>query len=183
MFTGADIRSKRKQLGLTVEELADLLKVSKDNLYKWEKGTRPTRPEDFLAIENWLNGLVEIVPRGNRNNSSGTLQEPLEAYGAPLDRTDEYIHFLKDQLKEARQELKESQSSGILGRLIEIESMLSGFLVELKKTLVQQQHQIDTMSQNFRTLVQGAAGSDQESGKLLYKKQGTGARKGTPGKE
>lgn len=61
MFTGKDIRRKRKELGLSAEKLALLLEVSADNLYKWEKGTRPNNARDYLKLEKWLNGGLESV--------------------------------------------------------------------------------------------------------------------------
>jgi transcriptional regulator with XRE-family HTH domain len=62
MFTGEQIRIKRKQLGLSAQELADVLQVKKDNVYKWEKGTRPTDPQEYQRLENWLSGKMENVP-------------------------------------------------------------------------------------------------------------------------
>lgn len=62
MFKGEDIRKKRKSLQLTVDELASIIGVKSDNLYKWEKGTRPNNAEDYLKVENWLTGKLESVP-------------------------------------------------------------------------------------------------------------------------
>lgn len=63
MFTGQDIRDKRKKLGLSAEELAEILGVSKDNIYKWEKGHKPGSGDNYLKVENWLSGKTENVPR------------------------------------------------------------------------------------------------------------------------
>lgn len=57
------IKGKRKELKLSAEELATLIGVSKDNIYKWEKGTRPSNPEDYIKLTNWLNGKMEGVPK------------------------------------------------------------------------------------------------------------------------
>lgn len=54
MFTGNQIREKRKREGLTVRQLADILNVSEGSLYKWEKGVRPNNLEDYSKVENWL---------------------------------------------------------------------------------------------------------------------------------
>lgn len=62
MIKGPDIRDKRKSLGLTVIQLADLLGVDKANLYKWEKGHLPSNPVDYNKLEKWLNE-IESVPR------------------------------------------------------------------------------------------------------------------------
>ncbi|MFL5809223.1 MAG: helix-turn-helix domain-containing protein [Flavisolibacter sp.] len=63
MIKGTEIRKKRKQMGLSAQGLAELLKVKVENLYKWEKGTKPTDPEDYIKLENWLSGKIENVPR------------------------------------------------------------------------------------------------------------------------
>lgn len=59
---GRKIRDKRKAEKLSADELANKLKVSRDSLYKWEKGTKPSDPEDYLRLMNWLNSGVETVP-------------------------------------------------------------------------------------------------------------------------
>lgn len=61
-FDPLAIRKKRKELKLSAPQLAELLNVSLQNLYKWEKGTRPTNPEDYIKLESWLTGKLEIVP-------------------------------------------------------------------------------------------------------------------------
>jgi transcriptional regulator with XRE-family HTH domain len=125
MFTGEEIRKKRKQSGLSVEELADLLKVNKDNLYKWEKGIKPSRPEDYLAIENWLNKILENVPRetGNRSNSNS---EPLEVY------KDKYITLLEQTLKE-----KQETTRGLELHLNVTEEKQKEFLNKLEHLLLE----------------------------------------------
>lgn len=60
VYNGKPIRDKRKKLGLSAKELGELIGVKDDNIYKWEKGTKPHDPEDFLKIETWLKD--ESVP-------------------------------------------------------------------------------------------------------------------------
>lgn len=62
MFTGEQIREKRKKEGLSVDELAEKLKVPVQSLYKWEKGTRPNNPEHYTKLERWLEKGLESVP-------------------------------------------------------------------------------------------------------------------------
>lgn len=63
MVTGAGIRQKRKTLSLSAENLAHLLGVKVENLYKWEKGTRISDPIAYNKIDQWLkNGKLESVP-------------------------------------------------------------------------------------------------------------------------
>jgi transcriptional regulator with XRE-family HTH domain len=63
MFSGQEIRKKRKSLGLSAKALSAALEIKVENLYKWENGTKPTDPEDYIKIENWLSGKLETVPR------------------------------------------------------------------------------------------------------------------------
>lgn len=77
MFTGEQIRSKRKGLKMSVEQLADLLRVKPDNLYKWEKGTKPNNAEDYLKIENWLSGKMENVPEKPESETKTPTMESL----------------------------------------------------------------------------------------------------------
>lgn len=69
MISGPAIRKKRKEMNLSVKDLAEALKVKPDNLYKWEKGTKPTDPEDYMKIENWLSGKLESVPHETNADS------------------------------------------------------------------------------------------------------------------
>lgn len=75
MITGESIRTKRKALGMSAEQLADLLHVSKNNLYKWEKGHVPSSPDDYRKLEDWLNGKIEQSPEKSH-------RKPLEAIPA-----------------------------------------------------------------------------------------------------
>lgn len=51
---GEKIKVLRKTQRMSVVEFADLHGLNKDNLYKWEKGTKPSDPEDFLKLEKIL---------------------------------------------------------------------------------------------------------------------------------
>ena len=82
MFTGKQIRDKRKAEKLSAEALAMKLGVDKENLYKWEKGTKPSDPEDFIKISNWL----ENVPRGIGSNSKNGSAKPTDAQNSPQDQ-------------------------------------------------------------------------------------------------
>lgn len=61
MYNGKPIKDKRKELGLSAKELAEIIGVKEGNIYKWEKGTKPHDPENFLKIQNWLSGKTETV--------------------------------------------------------------------------------------------------------------------------
>lgn len=78
MIKGSEIRKRRKEMGLSTQALADLLKVKVDNLYKWEKGTKPTDPEDYIKLENWLSGKLENVPWETSKGQSPPAQVSIE---------------------------------------------------------------------------------------------------------
>lgn len=79
MALGDDIKLKRKTAGLSAEALADLIGVSKDNLYKWEKGTKPSDPEDYLKITAWLSGKVEFIPKKEKPGHEDRVDELAQA--------------------------------------------------------------------------------------------------------
>lgn len=59
---GKKIKNKRKEDNLSAKDLAELLKVPMDRIYKWEKGARPSDPQDFILITKWLDGHLEGEP-------------------------------------------------------------------------------------------------------------------------
>ena len=60
-MNGADAKAARKQLGLTVNELADALRLSPQNggrkVRRWEAGEVPVSGPVAVAIEAMLNGF------------------------------------------------------------------------------------------------------------------------------
>lgn len=62
MSLGQEIRLKRKSQGLSAEGLSNLLGISKDKIYKWESGTKPSDAEELLKIQKWLAEKLENVP-------------------------------------------------------------------------------------------------------------------------
>lgn len=103
MVTGKDIKAKRKELGLSVVKLAHKLKLPADNIYKWEKGTRPSDPEDYKKIEKFvLEGLykIEDIPNfvneeleyGNKNFSD--LLKIIRSQQEMISKQQETIHML-----------------------------------------------------------------------------------------
>lgn len=63
MSLGNQIRQKRKKLGLSADQLSELLGISKDKIYKWETGTKPSDAVELLKVQAWLSTELEIVPR------------------------------------------------------------------------------------------------------------------------
>jgi transcriptional regulator with XRE-family HTH domain len=124
MISGPEIKAKRKALGLTVIQLAENLGVSKDNLYKWEKGHLPSNPEDYNKLEKWLNG-IELFPREMKESNGKeigkvpdvstlelllhekeargketeeALKREIEALRLERERTDFLLNVMKDNL-------------------------------------------------------------------------------------
>lgn len=91
MVNGESIRQKRKKDGMNARELADYLDVKVENLYKWEKGHKPTDPEDYIKLEKWLSGKSESVPKKNTPVAS------LQPQGGQ-DYRDEVIALLKEKI-------------------------------------------------------------------------------------
>lgn len=89
MFTGEQIRQKRKQQGMSAEDLANYLNVKKENLYKWERGHKPNNAEDYIKLENWLDGKLENVPQ--KTVSSGNIQTDSDP-----ENDDKYLRLLED---------------------------------------------------------------------------------------
>jgi transcriptional regulator with XRE-family HTH domain len=68
------IRKKRKALRLSAEDLATLIGVNKENIYKWEKGTKPSNPEDYIKLMNWLKGTLENIPKNDQEMEPSPMQ-------------------------------------------------------------------------------------------------------------
>lgn len=60
---GTQLREIRKRKGLSVADLESAWLIPKDRIYKWEKGTMPTDPRDYLKVESFITtGILETVP-------------------------------------------------------------------------------------------------------------------------
>lgn len=81
MLKGNLIREKRERLGLTVEKLANQLKISKDNLYKWEKGTKITDVEAYRKLESWLIEIENVPPENGNVSSNAPMSDFKADYG------------------------------------------------------------------------------------------------------
>jgi transcriptional regulator with XRE-family HTH domain len=97
MINGKEIREKRKALGWSAQQLADILKVSKDNVYKWEKGHVPQNPEDYAKVETWLNGKLENVPKVTQQINEPAVQYESDPRRFSLERSLE--NLTQDKLK------------------------------------------------------------------------------------
>jgi DNA-binding transcriptional regulator YiaG len=85
---GKKIKEKREKDRLSAEDLAIKLQTKKENIYKWEKGAKPSDPHVYARIQNWLEGL-----------DSGTKKLEENAH-APNGMQSKYIKILEEQLEE-----------------------------------------------------------------------------------
>lgn len=64
------IKETREKRGLTSTQLADLLKVPVDRLYKWEHGKASPKYDDRKKIHEWINGKPENVSSGTSEDQN-----------------------------------------------------------------------------------------------------------------
>lgn len=58
--------SKRTKLNLSATQVAELINVPRDSIYKWEKGTRPVGDKTNKKLESFINGLFDQFVRNGR---------------------------------------------------------------------------------------------------------------------
>lgn len=85
MVKGELIREKRKLLGLSAEELAVILRVTEGKIYKWEKGHKPSDPQEYLRLMEWMGKELENVPPATEPTQNSNIS----------NHTEEYISLLK----------------------------------------------------------------------------------------
>jgi transcriptional regulator with XRE-family HTH domain len=51
---------KRKELNLSVQSMARLLNLPADNIYKWQKGTRPLDLDHVRKLERFIEGRFDL---------------------------------------------------------------------------------------------------------------------------
>jgi transcriptional regulator with XRE-family HTH domain len=89
MTLGERIKAKRKLERISAEDLAVKLGLKKENIYKWERGSKPSDPEDFHKINMWLQGITrsENVPHENILNSKTSDHDKYVALLESTNRT------------------------------------------------------------------------------------------------
>lgn len=85
MFDGKKLREKRESLRLSAAKLAKILGESKESIYKWEGGTRPSSKEIEDKIEQWMNGVTPKVSENNVDYKK-KYYDILEKYTALLEK-------------------------------------------------------------------------------------------------
>lgn len=133
MFKGEDIKKKRKSLGMSAEKLAAVLQVSKESIYKWEKGTRPNNAEDYMKVESWLSGKLENVPQntvsaGNKEEESGPAKE--DKYLKLLEDNDK---FFKNSFNSTLKQIAASLDALVVGQHSIQANVDIGFLYQIDR--------------------------------------------------
>lgn len=129
---GKRLKTKRQRYKLSAQQVASIIDVSKENIYKWEKGTTPRDPEEYMRLMEFLN--EENVP--SKLEAFTTMQEHTQKYGL-VDRTEELIESLRAQisfLKEKCEGLEASKAD--LKLVVQRQAEMFGYLHALDHHLV-----------------------------------------------
>lgn len=62
MNIGEQIKAKRKSQRISAEDLAILLNLKKENIYKWERGSVPSNPVEYKRVMDWLEEKSDHSP-------------------------------------------------------------------------------------------------------------------------
>jgi len=87
---GEKIKEFRKSKSLTIKAFAKIYGLEVANLYKWEKGTKPSDQEDYKKLEQILNGEQVDLTSPGISKQIGTIEEriiSLEAWISVLKET------------------------------------------------------------------------------------------------
>jgi transcriptional regulator with XRE-family HTH domain len=88
---GDNLRKTRESRDVSVPELAEIIGIPKDRIYKWEQGKAAPQYEDRLKLEAWINGTWNNIPLNSK------VEEPSVEYGGKINYEDELIKTLKEQ--------------------------------------------------------------------------------------
>ncbi len=124
MNIGQQIKEKRKKDRISAEDLAIKLNLKKENIYKWERGSTPSNPEEFQRINDWLTGKVDQIP--NYSNDHEKYVALLESTNRNLERS---IQLSLIAIQEGQQVLQAKISAG-LDQVLKISSILQNKPVE-----------------------------------------------------
>ena len=90
MNFGENLQTLRKKRGLSQEELADKMDVSRQAVSKWESGTGYPETEKLITISNVLNCSLDELVRGKVSKDE---QTDRETYDSLMDKVGKNIAF------------------------------------------------------------------------------------------
>ena len=76
MELGQQIKNKLKLDGIKVPELAILLEIPADRIYKWQQGHKPHDAKDYIKITKWLESVPHGTKNGNRQDHNESMIHP-----------------------------------------------------------------------------------------------------------
>lgn len=117
---GDRIKEKRQQARLSAEDLALKLGLKKENIYKWERGSKPSDPEEYKKVTDWLNNL-EYVPREIKQESSVeililSMRDLILNNTKLVDTNQELVLMLKSNLSGTGEASQPSEEEDIVKR-------------------------------------------------------------------
>jgi transcriptional regulator with XRE-family HTH domain len=119
---GENLRKTRESRNISVPELAQIIDIPKDRIYKWEQGKAAPQYEDRQKIEAWINGTWKEIPISK-------VAEPETKYET-LNYTAELIKTLKEQNEYLRKLVDSSLnelSSGMNNNTAAIRAEIRGY--------------------------------------------------------
>lgn len=69
-WDAASLKAKREKDGLSAEKLANILGASKENIYKWESGTKPHSKGMDRKIQAYINGIKPEQMKVDKTNGA-----------------------------------------------------------------------------------------------------------------
>lgn len=90
MWTGQQLRHTRESLELSAQDLGVILGTSRENIYKWEGGTKPRSKAQMAKVTKWLkdsmstNGTVK--PAQDTSDYKEKYFSLLEKYNSLLEK-------------------------------------------------------------------------------------------------
>ncbi len=103
---GELIKAKRQKQDISAQQLADYIGVKVFNVYKWENGSKPSDPDVYQKLKDWLNlesgikkvdtkeaelltVLIELMKKQNHilDRQTKNVEERVEVINANLNST------------------------------------------------------------------------------------------------
>ena len=84
----------RKKSGLSQEQLAEQLKVSRQAISKWESGTSIPESDKLIAISNFFNVSLDYLMKEDHDQSKDTPQTEQSESAQVADRTQRTAGFI-----------------------------------------------------------------------------------------
>lgn len=142
MDLAQELKRYRKKKGHTMADIEALTGIPAENLYKWEKGTKPSDAEQLLKLRDYLAGKLETVPYlsttsskpqkletpAHRNNSSAKK----EGKETPLMASDPILTKYITLLEKENEHKREIIETNLTGLVIGQKSILAHLAVSLE---------------------------------------------------